>query len=46
MCAGFVSKHIERDAFLPKQRDILLENALTDLSADPDVLAIYLTGSL
>ncbi|TVX78717.1 nucleotidyltransferase domain-containing protein [Peribacillus simplex] len=46
LCAGFVSKHIERDAFLPKQRDILLENAFKDLSADPDVLAIYLAGSL
>ncbi|MBT2648650.1 nucleotidyltransferase domain-containing protein [Bacillus sp. ISL-34] len=46
LCAGFVSKHIERDAFLPKQRDILLKNALKDLSADPDVLAIYLAGSL
>ncbi|CAH0292868.1 hypothetical protein SRABI84_04260 [Peribacillus simplex] len=46
MCAGFVSKHIERDAFLPKQRDILLENAFKDLSADTDVLAIYLAGSL
>lgn len=46
MCAGFVSKHIERDALLPKQRVILLENALKDLSADPDVLAIYIAGSL
>ncbi len=46
MCAGFVSKHLERDAFLPKQRDILLVNALKDLSADPDVLAIYIAGSL
>ncbi|MGZ9816857.1 nucleotidyltransferase domain-containing protein [Peribacillus simplex] len=46
LCAGFVSKHLERDAFLPKQRDILLENALKDLSANPDVLAIYLAGSL
>ncbi|MBD8137626.1 aminoglycoside 6-adenylyltransferase [Bacillus sp. CFBP 13597] len=46
LCAGFVSKHIERDAYLPEQRDILLENALKDLSADPDVLAIYIAGSL
>lgn len=46
MCVGFVSKHIERDAYLPKQRDILLEKALKDLSADPDVLAIYIAGSL
>ncbi|WP_286178874.1 nucleotidyltransferase domain-containing protein [Bacillus sp. B4EP4a] len=46
LCAGFVSKHIERDAFLPKQRDILLVNALKDLSADPGVLAIYIAGSL
>ncbi|MGE7762337.1 hypothetical protein [Peribacillus sp. NPDC097895] len=43
---GFVSKHIERDAFLPKHRDILLDNALKDLSADPNVLAIYLAASL
>ncbi|MCZ0873932.1 nucleotidyltransferase domain-containing protein [Peribacillus sp. AS_2] len=46
LCAGFVSNHNERDAFLPEQRDILLENALKDLLADPDVWAIYIAGSL
>lgn len=43
---GFVSRHVERDASLPKHRGILLSNALKDLSADSDVLAIYLGGSL
>ncbi|MBT2759199.1 nucleotidyltransferase domain-containing protein [Mesobacillus foraminis] len=37
---------MERDQSLPKHRDILLEKALQDLTADPDVLAIYLAGSL
>ncbi len=43
---GFVSKHLERDLSLPKQRDILLENALNDLTSDSNVLAIYQAGSL
>jgi len=43
---GFVSKHVERDLSLPRQRDILLENALSDLTLDPNVLAIYQAGSL
>lgn len=43
---GFVSRHLERDSTLPKYREQLLENALKDLSADLDVLAIYLAGSL
>ncbi|WP_241993864.1 nucleotidyltransferase domain-containing protein [Mesobacillus foraminis] len=37
---------MERDQSLPKHRDRLLEKALQDLTADPDVLAIYLAGSL
>jgi predicted nucleotidyltransferase len=43
---GFVSRHIERDRILPLHREVLLKNALTDLKADPSVLAIYLNGSL
>lgn len=43
---GFVSKYEERDLNLPKHRDKLLENALNDLTNDPNVLAIYLGGSL
>lgn len=43
---GFVSRHLERDLFLPKYRDALLENALKDLKGDPRVMAIYLAGSL
>lgn len=43
---GFVTRHVERDASLPKHREILLRSALKDLTADPNVLAIYLGGSL
>ena len=43
---GFVSRHLERDLSLPMHRNILLENALKDLTADSNVLAIYLGGSL
>ena len=43
---GFVTRHFERDASLPNYREILLSNALKDLTADPNVLAIYLGGSL
>lgn len=46
LCVGFVSKHVERDASLPKNREVLLRNALKDLTADPNVLAIYVGGSL
>lgn len=46
MCVGLVSRHLERDLSLPKQRDNLLENVLTDLTSDSNVLAIYLAGSL
>lgn len=40
------TNHFKRDSSLPKYRNILLENAIKDLSADPNVLAIYLGGSL
>lgn len=43
---GFVSRHLERDLSLPEFRNILLENALNDLTSDTDVLAIYQGGSL
>jgi predicted nucleotidyltransferase len=43
---GFVSKHSERDSALPKYRDVLLKNALNDLTNDCNVLAIYVSGSL
>lgn len=46
MCVGFVSRHLERDLSLPKHRDVLLENALNDLTSDSNVLAIYQAGSL
>ena len=46
MCMGFENRHIERDSLLPNHRDILLENAVNDLTSDSDVLAIYLAGSL
>lgn len=42
----YETKHSERDASLPKYREVLLENALKDLIADSNVLAIYLGGSL
>lgn len=43
---GFVTRHVERDASLSTNREVLLRNALEDLTADPYVLAIYLGGSL
>jgi hypothetical protein len=43
---GFVSRHLERDLSLPKQREAILEKALADLTSDTNVLAIYLGGSL
>jgi predicted nucleotidyltransferase len=46
VCVGFVSRHLERDLSLPKQRDAILEKALADLTLDSNVLAIYLGGSL
>lgn len=39
-------KHLNRDSKLPEARQRLLENAVEDLKEDPDVLAIYLAGSL
>ena len=46
LCVGFVSRHLERDLSLPVHRNKLLDNALKDLTADTNVLAIYLGGSL
>lgn len=46
MVSGFVSRHVERDLSLPKHRNSLLENAIKDLTVDPNVLAVYLGGSL
>ncbi|MRG87168.1 nucleotidyltransferase domain-containing protein [Salinibacillus xinjiangensis] len=43
---GFVSKYEERDGKLPQHREQLLENVLDDLTKDPNVLGIYLGGSL
>lgn len=45
-CAGFNSKHLYRDKQLPLYREKLLNNALTDLKSDANVLGIYLNGSL
>lgn len=39
-------KHTERDGNLPEIRQQLLNRVQQDLQQDPDVLAIYLTGSL
>ncbi|MFD1031605.1 nucleotidyltransferase domain-containing protein [Metaplanococcus flavidus] len=41
-----MKKHINRDSSLPQARRQLLERARKDLEQDPDVLAIYLAGSL
>ncbi|WP_336046722.1 hypothetical protein [Solibacillus ferritrahens] len=46
MCMGLENRHLESDTLLPNHRDILLVNALKDLTSDSDVLAIYLAGSL
>ncbi|WP_274365314.1 nucleotidyltransferase domain-containing protein [Paenibacillus thermotolerans] len=43
---GYVTRHTARDAELPRRREELLTKALDDLTGDPDVLAIYLGGSL
>lgn len=43
---SFRSRHYNRDLELPKHRDRLLQAAVSDLSGDPDVLAVYLGGSL
>lgn len=42
----FEKKHVMRDRELPAKREQLLQNALTDLTADLNVVAIYLAGSL
>lgn len=39
-------KYTKRNSELPKARQHLLEQAVEDLRQDPDVLAIYLAGSL
>lgn len=46
MYEKFASRHIGRDLAIPHYRKILMDNALQDLASDPDVLAIYLSGSL
>lgn len=43
---GLVSRHLKRDEELPLLRTRLLESALSDLTGNPNVLAIYLGGSL
>jgi len=42
----FHSRHWERDLALPEFRKGLLAAAVSDLTHDPDVLAVYLGGSL
>lgn len=46
MAAEFISRHQERDALLPVMRKQLLEKCMEDLTADKNVLAVYLSGSL
>ncbi|MBS4193579.1 nucleotidyltransferase domain-containing protein [Lederbergia citri] len=43
---GFVSRHAVRDSELEKYRNQHLKNALKDLTSDPNILAIYESGSL
>lgn len=43
---NFSSRHYNRDLELPKHREHLLQTAVSDLSADSEVLAVYLGGSL
>ncbi|HLG27847.1 MAG TPA: nucleotidyltransferase domain-containing protein [Paenisporosarcina sp.] len=43
---GFVSRHLKRDQELPIYREQLLNRILEDLTSDPNVVAIYLGGSL
>ncbi len=42
----FVSRHLKRDQELPIYREQLLNRILEDLTSDPNVVAIYLGGSL
>lgn len=46
LCLEFKDRHLKRDDSLPKHQEVLLQNALKDLMADANVLAIYLAGSL
>lgn len=43
---SYVSRHRERDERLPQYRDELLRAALSDLTGDGGVVAVYLGGSL
>lgn len=43
---GFLTKHEERDASLPKERQKLREAIYQDLFQDPNVLAFFYGGSL
>lgn len=43
---NYHSSKLDRDESLPAYRENLLHNALEDLTQDPDVQAIYLSGSL
>ena len=42
----FISRHLKRDQELPIYREQLLNRILDDLTSDPNVVAIYLGGSL
>ena len=42
----FNSRHKNRDSNLSNARDLLLNNILNDLKSDPEVIGIYLSGSL
>ncbi|MHB1684632.1 MAG: aminoglycoside 6-adenylyltransferase [Bacilli bacterium] len=42
----FHSRHLKRDLALPESRKGLLAAAVSDLTHDPDILAVYLGGSL
>lgn len=46
MPGNYDSSKLDRDESLPAYRENLLRNALEDLRQDPDVQAIYLSGSL
>ena len=43
---GYYSRHLKRDLALPEFRKNLLDAAVSDLTGDEDVLAVYLGGSL
>lgn len=46
MVTNMRSSHPDRDARLPQVRQQLLENAVSDFVKEPDVLAVYLGGSI